>query len=718
MSNIARLCSPVALAVIMSFVASLSSTSILLRPFCCHAFSPVLPPVRRYLDPFIPRSLAVSHKSATEIAAEKPSQRRRNAFRKDRHGEGYERDPEAWETWRIYGISIHPDDLVSESNSYSSKEPPVPAAVKRFIHEKYLKGQDNSKIRMSIVRRSLDARKKLKNPQFVYVVDVTVKGKQSKRWKHQPGRMERLSNVPLGAKSPATTEECQTPARKKTVVIVGAGPAGLFCALQLALTNQVSPILVERGQPVEKRGRDIGALIHRRWHNSESNFAFGEGGAGTWSDGKLTTRIGRNSESVRYVLETLVKYGAPADILWHGSPHLGTDNLVRLLRNMRLDLVEHLDTKVLFGTKMVNLVMSDDSSKESQTVEGVVVEDSDGSTRTIQADAVVLATGHSARDVYESLYHAGVKLEPKGFAVGFRIEHPQALINDIQYGKEWGPCIQTGKSSTDNSNLEYFGQDSPTHPGRVPVSSYRLATDKADDGTGTTRGVYSFCMCPGGQIVPSSTDPDEVCINGMSFSRRDSVWANSALVVTIFGDDVLLQPYEEEFRELSGLEFQRRMERKAAQLGGGNWTVPVQRVTDFISGVQSEDLPSSSYRLGVKSAPLHELYPPQITTAIRHALTDYFSKQMPGYVHPDGLLHAVETRTSSPVRVSRDRQTYLAVGTSNLFPAGEGAGFAGGIVSAAVDGLVVSEAVLDRLYGSTRPNRKVSSGKSNIGFAY
>ena len=225
----------------------------------------------------------------------------------------------------------------------------------------------------------------------------------------------------------------------------------------------------------------------------------------------------------------------------------------------------------------------------------------------------------------------------------------------------------------------------------------------------------TFCF-KGGQIVPASTDPNEVCVNGMSFSRRDSLWANSALVVTVSPDDEVLEEYKEKHGVLAGLEFQRDMERRASVLGGGNLTVPVQRVTDFCEGKISPTIPSSSYRLGVKSAPCHEIYPEPITNALRDALTNHFQKQMPGYFHEDGLLHAVETRTSSPLRVARDPQTLLAIGTENLYPSGEGAGYAGGIVSAAVDGINVAETILDKICGESRPNR-ISTGKS-VGFSY
>lgn len=324
----------------------------------------------------------------------------------------------------------------------------------------------------------------------------------------------------------------------------------------------------------------------------------------------------------------------------------------------------------------------------------------------------------AARDVYEELHKAGVELEPKGFAVGFRIEHPQRLINEIQYGKDWGGRVFTERPSTDAVNTEYFqkvSENAESHEGTLPVASYRLATDKAFDGE-QNRGAYSFCMCPGGQIVPSSTEEGELCINGMSFSNRDSLWANSALVVTVSQDDPILEKYRSNGC-LAGLEFQRDMERKAYELGGMNMTVPVQRLTDFVDGVISSSIPKSSYRLGAVSAPLHEIYPKPLYNALSCAITEHFEKQMPGFLCEDALLHGVETRTSSPLRLVRNQTSLQAGGLENLFPAGEGAGFAGGIVSAAVDGLAVADAIKAKFLLINDGN-KFQTSKKSIGFDY
>lgn len=716
----------------------------------------------------------------------------------------------AGETWRLFGIEVHPDRLghnavspmegqlknrnnaivgVAPEKAYLT-QPVLDALLSKLRlkgsyetqHIETMAATHNGGMEspvtvlplelkdVRVVRRSLDARKKRRGgsdggsgPRYNYVLDIDVSPTQVKRLrlKHRPGLMERLSNkskdVDNTASKPKSIDEqnsdnADADANKPTVAIVGAGPAGLFCALTLARDGHCKPILFERGQPVESRGKDIGALMHRRSIDSESNFAFGEGGAGTWSDGKLTTRIGRNQGPVRSVLETLVEYGAPEKILVDGAPHLGTDNLVRLLRNMRRDL-RKLGGEIRFGAKMTELHVEDGAVKGidieytkaiERSFDDVEANQSYEGTETISADAVCLATGHSARDVYTQLHSSGIVLEPKGFATGFRVEHPQRLINQIQYGNEWGPSVVTGRVATDDSNRNFFNTLHGTgsndddgregvfsHDGRLPVASYRLATDKAFDGV-SNRGAYSFCMCPGGQIVPASTEPEEVCVNGMSFSKRDSIWANSALVVTVSPDDEVLKEYRKQHGVLAGIEFQRDMERAASVMGGGDLVVPVQRLTDFIAGRASTSAPPSSYRLGTKPSACHEIYPEQLVNALRDALVNHFEKQMPGYVCEEGLLHAVETRTSSPVRVSRDAESYQAIGCKRLFPAGEGAGFAGGIVSAAVDGMMVADAILGQFNflestkGSNeeeaaargKKNKRRMSKKASVGFDY
>jgi len=348
--------------------------------------------------------------------------------------------------------------------------------------------------------------------------------------------------------------------------------------------------------------------------------------------------------------------------------------------------------------------------------------DVEGKSETIVGDAVVIATGHSARDVYEELHNSGIKLEPKGFAVGYRIEHPQKNLNKIQYGNEWGRYAFAGKIKTDAANNDYFPvrDIDPTHEGRLPVSSYSLATDKAFDGV-KHRSVYSFCMCPGGQVVPASTEPNEVCVNGMSFSKRDSLWGNSALVVNVDVDDPVLDELKTEHGVLAGIAFQRGLERRAAEMGGGNFTVPVQRLTDFIKYRPSTSAPSSSYRLGVKPSACHELLPYAMVEALRDAVLNHFEKKMKGFICDDALLHGVETRTSSPVRICRDPDTMQAIGVKKLFPSGEGAGFAGGIVSAACDGVHVGDAILEDLNITNKTEHITEwskARKKTVGFDY
>ncbi|KAJ8750808.1 hypothetical protein K2173_015989 [Erythroxylum novogranatense] len=559
----------------------------------------------------------------------------------------------------------------------------------------------------TVIRKSFDARKILKEPNFVYTVDMNVSELVSLEPRTREfisdlepkiGLIEHLPEQRVSGnlidviheykKVPRETTSdgggdnvCSgsmgsykyTTTSKPKVAVVGSGPSGLFAALVLSeLGAEVS--LIERGQPVEKRGRDIGALIVRRKLELESNFCFGEGGAGTWSDGKLVTRIGRNSDSVLSVMKTLVHFGAPRGILIDGKPHLGTDRLVPLLRNFRKHL-QNLGVSIKFGTRVDDLVV------RNENVVGVKVSDSSDklklNSQNLPCDAVVLAVGHSARDIYQMLLSHDIDLVPKDFAVGLRIEHPQELINSIQYS----------------------GLAAEIHSGRgkVPVADYKVVKYlSGEDGdksliTGAKgRSCYSFCMCPGGQVVLTSTDPSELCINGMSFSRRASKWANAALVVTVSTLDFnLLNIYG----PLAGVQFQREFEQKAAVMGGGNFVVPVQTVTNFLDNKQSAtSLPPSSYRLGVKAANLHELFPEHITDALKHSIL-MFEKELPGFISKDGLLHGVETRTSSPVQIPRSTETYESSSLKGLYPIGEGAGYAGGIVSAAVDGMHAGLAV-------------------------
>ena len=437
------------------------------------------------------------------------------------------------------------------------------------------------------------------------------------------------------------------------VVIVGAGPCGLFAALRLA-ERGIRSVVLERGKPVQARRRDIAALNKRGVVDGESNYCFGEGGAGTYSDGKLYTRADKRGP-VADVLRTLVDHGAPQEILIDARPHIGSNKLPKVVTRLR-GTIEAAGSAVRFDARTVGLEV------DGGRVRGVRL----SSGEEIAAAAVLVAAGHNARDVFVMLAAAGALLEPKPFAVGVRIEHPQPLIDTIQYGKDAG------------------------HP-LLPAASYRLAT------TVEGRGVYSFCMCPGGWIVPATTEPDAVVVNGMSLSRRDSPFANSGIVVALEPADLALAGHEGVF---AGVEFQAAIERCMAALGGGNQVAPAQRLTDFIAGRESPALPRSSYRPGICSAPLHAELPRFLAQRLRAALSR-FGRTMRGYETAEAVLVAVESRSSSPIRVVRDARTLESPTLPGVFPAGEGAGYAGGIVSAALDGVRVAERIASRLIVSS-----------------
>ncbi|KAL6609973.1 hypothetical protein ACP70R_039942 [Stipagrostis hirtigluma subsp. patula] len=590
--------------------------------------------------------------------------------------------------WRLSKLAVPASE--DPGKDFTGVSPPLLQAIAKAI--KFPVASMLPEEAFTVIRKSFDARKVLKEPQFVYTVDIDVKkllNMEPRTWdfiaRLEPklGVVEYMSDEKLAADlvsilnvhKKGSDDELGIsynihsgstyPPRKPRVAVIGSGPAGLFASLVLGeLGAEVT--LLERGQPVEQRGRDIGALAVRRILQTESNFCFGEGGAGTWSDGKLVTRIGRNTDGVQAVLKTFVQFGAPANILVDGKPHLGTDKLVPLLRNFRHHLRE-LGVTIRFNARVDDLIVEDGQ------VKGIVVSDSGlqpGSVdQNLSFDAVVLAVGHSARDTYSMLRQHNVDLSPKSFAVGLRIEHPQELINSIQYS-ELAAEVQKGR-------------------GRIPVADYKIVKSIGEgdsesdlDVAEHSRSCYSFCMCPGGQVVLTSTNPSELCINGMSFSRRASKWANSALVLTVSSHD--FKPFQSH-GPLAGVEFQREFERRAAVMGGGDFVVPAQCVTDFISNRLSVTvLPPSSYRLGVRPSKLHELFPPYITEALQQSII-MIDKEMPGFVSKEALLHGVETRTSSPLQISRHRETYESTSLRGLYPIGEGAGYAGGILSAAVD---------------------------------
>ncbi len=437
----------------------------------------------------------------------------------------------------------------------------------------------------------------------------------------------------------------------KQVLIVGAGPAGLFAALR-CLELGAKPIVLERGKDASARRFDLAPILREGRVIEDSNYCFGEGGAGTFSDGKLYTRATKRGP-VAEVYRVLCAHGAPEKILTDAHPHIGSNLLPNVVKAMRASILAH-GGEVHFHSKVNDLLLSGGKIRGVTTTDG----------REFLADSTILATGHSARDIYALLAAKGVLMEHKPFAIGFRIEHTQPFID----------------------NCQYHIPESQPRPDLLPAARYRLAT-KIDD-----RGVHSFCMCPGGWIVPAATADEQVVVNGMSLSRRDSPFANSGLVTTIEPEDIArLIP---EHGIMAGIVFQENLERSAKAAGGNavlGQVAPAQRAADYLSGRISANLPETSYFPGTKSTPLHELLPKPVTSRIRAGLR-LFDRQIRGYASREALLLGFETRTSSPLRIPRDALNLQHPEIAGLFPCGEGAGYAGGIVSAALDGLKCAEA--------------------------
>jgi uncharacterized FAD-dependent dehydrogenase len=424
----------------------------------------------------------------------------------------------------------------------------------------------------------------------------------------------------------------------KPVIIVGAGPAGLFAALQCVKLG-LKPIILERGKDVKRRRRDLANINKQGLVNPESNYCFGEGGAGTYSDGKLYTRSTKRGD-INEVLKTFVAHGATEDILIDARPHIGTNKLPQIITSIT-DSILNAAGEIYFDTKVTGLVIEFGKIKGVRLVSG----------EQFNADAVILATGHSARDIFETLHRQNILIEAKPFALGVRIEHPQEIIDQAQYH-----CENRGPN--------------------LPPSYYNLVEQVEN------RGVFSFCMCPGGIVAPCATDANEIVVNGWSPSKRNNPFANSGTVVQVNLEDVR----GNEDDPLKMLRFQQQIENLAFEAGGGNLVAPAQRMVDFVESRMSASLPVNSYLPGTKSTPLKEILPGWICTRLQKALPA-FGRKMKGYYTNEAILVGVESRTSSPVKVPRHKDTLQHPQVSGLFPCGEGAGYAGGIISAAIDGI-------------------------------
>jgi uncharacterized FAD-dependent dehydrogenase len=499
-------------------------------------------------------------------------------------------------------------------------------------------------------KRSIDARGR--TPVMQLQVQVYGEGEQAE-WE----AVQRALTEPETVYLPDYPDVRQA----EEVHIIGAGPAGLFAALKV-IEQGLKPVVWERGKDVRERVKDLKGINVHHLVNPDSNYCFGEGGAGTYSDGKLYTRSKKRGD-VQRILELLVGFGAVQEILVEAHPHIGTNKLPKIIAAMRECILSH-GGEVHFGHRVVDLVLEGDGA--FRCIAGLeVMKIDDASVRHIPAKHVILATGHSARDIFELLVRREIAVEAKPLAIGVRVEHPQALIDSIQYSCE--------------SRGEY-----------LPAAPYSVVHQVAG------RGVYSFCMCPGGVVAPCATKPGEIVTNGWSSSRRARSTANSGIVVELELAD--FEAYQAEHGPLAAMAFQADIERKAWEAGGRTQTAPAQRLVDFVEGRVSKDLPKTSYSPGLRSVDLAEVLPGFIVERLREGFRA-FDKKMKGFLTNEAVVHAPETRTSSPVRIPRDEERLVHPEVSGLYPCGEGAGYAGGIISAAMDGERVAEAVVRSVRG-------------------
>jgi uncharacterized FAD-dependent dehydrogenase len=510
--------------------------------------------------------------------------------------------------------------------NYQLRVSPETAAKKQLLLKEvaHHSGIDSKEIRhIEILKRSIDARQKA--VKINLKVDVYINENKQKESHDLPD----YPNVK----------------DKEEVFIIGAGPAGLFAALRCIELGK-KPVIIERGKDVRNRRRDLKALNIEHIVNEDSNYCFGEGGAGTYSDGKLYTRSKKRGD-VNRILELLVAFGATGEILVDAHPHIGTNKLPAIIESIR-DKIIDMGGEVLFETRVTDILIENNEVKGIKTLKG----------EHFNTKNLILATGHSARDIFELLYRKRIKIEAKPFALGVRIEHPQQLIDRIQY-----KCDNRGEF--------------------LPPSPYSIVKQIGG------RGMYSFCMCPGGVIAPCATSPGEVVTNGWSPSKRDQPTANSGIVVELRLEDF------KQFGDspLAAMEFQKSIEQTAWVYGGKTQRVPAQRMVDFVEGKVSTNLPETSYKPGITSENLQKVFPEFIHKTLQKGFKE-FGKTMHGYYTNEAIIHAPESRTSSPVRIPRDRKTLEHIEIKGLFPCGEGAGYAGGIISAAIDGEKCAESCI------------------------
>ena len=480
-----------------------------------------------------------------------------------------------------------------------------------------------------IYKKSIDARKK-EDIYYNYTIDIELKDKKKEK-KYEQVEKYKFPEIKVIRKNQVSP------------VIIGAGPAGLFAGLIL-VENGIKPIILERGKQIEERIKDVEDFIQNRKFNTTSNIQFGEGGAGTFSDGKLNT--GNTSIFSRKVLEEFVKFGAPKEILYTAKPHIGTDNLRNIVKNIREYIIKN-GGQVLFNEKVTDFEI------ENGKITAVIC------SKRIETDSVILAIGHSARDTFKKLYELGIEIQPKNFAVGVRIEHLQKDINIAQYG--------------DKTKL------------KLPTADYKLVYH-AKNG----RTCYTFCMCPGGQVMASNSEENSIVTNGMSNFARDGENANSALLVNVTVDDYYNST------PLDGMYFQEDLERKAFELGGSNYNAPIQKVEDFLENRKTTKLGKvkPTYMPGVTMSNLSEILPEFVLETLKEGIIE-LDKKMHGFADKDAILTGVETRSSSPVQITRDKEKLNSINVQGLYPCGEGAGYAGGIMTAAIDGIKCAIKILE-----------------------